>query len=468
MARFINPFPQYINIAGSPINGGFLEFFDTGTSDAKVVYSDANLTQSIGSVVRLDGSGRVPAVFLNGAYAVTLTDADGNEIDSADPIGIDTDITNFDDWGIANTYNIPDIVTGSDNLFYQSIVDTNLGNDPTAQPSAFWEQFFFMPTWNTAQTYSSGMIVIASNGRTYSSQLGSNQGNDPTLDSGVNWEIIVQNMDDLDISSLIISKTGAIATSLSFQSDDLISWVWDFDSDENMSLDRYIAGALQDTVLSINNATGALTIVSDVGSTGDFTINSGDLTVDTGDIIFSQDGNATFTSVALTSDISQTNQIAFQDATIDRWVVGQNNANNFSLVSFNSSGLDPQTIFFVNDGETDINVQSGNIIFPNTAQGIDVGSANGGALNFNFTGVDTDDTAFDFFDNTTTTGERLFNIYQGDGTSTITCQINAETGSIYPAFDRAGESDIGVKLGKITLSTDAPTGGEDGDLWLRY
>jgi len=450
MARFINPFPQFISLSGSPINGGFLKFFDTGTSNPKVVFGDPDLTQSIGSVIRLDGSGRIPAIFLSGAYAVTLTDANSNEIDSADPIGLDTDITNFDLWDITNTYNIPDIVRGSDDLYYQSIVDTNLGNDPTSQPSAFWEQFFFLPTWNTAQTYASGQLAIGSDDKSYQSQVGSNTGNDPTTDDGTNWQILLESGSVIDVAGLTISKTGPAAASIIFQSDDSTSWLWDFDGSENMSLDRFIGGVLQDTTLFFANANGNATFMSPV-------------------VTLSQDGNATDQDLVLTSDAAESNILFFQDATVNRWTFGQNAANNFSLITLNASGLNPQTVFNVQDGVNDIQF-GGNLKFILTNQGLDVSNLNGGALKFNFPdlSLETEDTAFDFFDNTTTTGDKLFNIYQGDGTSTVTFQIDAETGSIHTALDRAGEADVGVKLGKIILSQDAPTGGEDGDLWLRF
>ena len=139
--RYIDPFPQYLNDSGAPINGGFLNFFESGTSNPKEVFSDSDFTISLGSSVRLDAAGRVPTVFLNGAYRVVLTDADGNEIDSADPIGVATTVTAFSDWLVGNTYNTGDLVTGSNGLYYQSVVDSNLGNDPTST-SGFWNKFY--------------------------------------------------------------------------------------------------------------------------------------------------------------------------------------------------------------------------------------------------------------------------------------------------------------------------------------
>ncbi len=453
MARYVNPFPQYLNISGAPIVGGFLKFFITGTSTPKNVFSDSVFATSIGSEVALSASGRIPAIFLNGAYKVTLTDASGNELDSADPIGIDTDITNFDLWLNSNTYNIPDVVKGSDNLYYQSIANTNLGNDPTSSP-AQWEQFYFLPTWNTGQTYAAGQLAIGSDTRTYQSQLGSNTGNNPTLDSGTNWRILVQSNDTITTTGLVIEKTEALSAGLSYVNANFQRWNWFFDTDESIKLNRYNATAvLQDAVMSFDTA-GAMTTI-------------GNLTVTTGDVIFTQVGAATAQTLAFNSDAAQENTLTLQDAGVKRWVIGQTTSNAFKLQSFTAAGNPQNTVLDVLDGSANIIIE-GNLQFRNTAQGLDVISLNGGSMDFNFSGADTDNIAFDFNNDTTTTGTRLFNIWKGNVTNAITFQINTETGTIHPSFDRAGEANAGVKLGKITLSTAAPTGGEDGDLWLRH
>lgn len=463
MARFINPFPQYINISGSPINGGFLKFFDTGTSSPKNVFSDANLSTSIGSDVRLSASGRVPSLFLNGAYRVVLTDKDGNELDSADPIGVDTDIVNFDLWLSTNTYNIPDIVKGSDDLYYQSTADANLNNDPTVSPT-LWEQFYFLPTWSATQTYASGQIVIGSDGNTYNSQVGSNAGNDPTLDDGTNWKGLLQEGDEPSFGDITIAKLDAESKGLKYTNDDVLRWDLLFDASEDLSLNRYDGtGVLIDSALSFDIVTGAGIMANQL------TVNSGDITALSGNIKASQDGNAIGVELDLSSDALQQSLIAFRDAGVDRYLLGQDIASGFRLSRFDAAGNPTGTILEVVDGSSDI-IFEGNLQFDLTNLGIEVVATPGGSFDFNFTALslNTEDTAFDFFNNTTTTGERLLNVYQGDGTATVTCQVNAETGSIHPAFDRAGDVEPGVKLNKITLSVNAPTGGEDGDLWLRY
>lgn len=453
MARYVNPFPQYLNISGAPIVGGFLKFFITGTSTPKNVFSDSVFATSIGSEVRLSASGRIPAIFLNGAYKVTLTDASGNELDSADPIGIDTDITNFDLWLVSNTYNIPDVVKGSDNLYYQSIANTNLGNNPISSP-AQWEQFYFLPTWNTGQTYAAGQLAIGSDNRTYQSQLGSNTGNNPTLDSGTNWRILLQSNDLITTTGVVIEKTEDLTAGLSYVNASNQRWNWFFDTDESIKLNRYNSSAvLQDAVMSFDTA-GAMTTI-------------GNFTVTKGNVIFTQVGAATAQTLVLNSDAAQENTITLQDAGVKRWVIGQDSANGFRLQSFTAAGAAQNNVIDVVNGSANILIE-GNINFKNTAQGLDVVSANGGSMDFNFSGADTDNITFDYLNDTTTTGTRLFNIWKGNITNAITCQIIAETGTIHPSFDRAGETEPGVKLGKITLSSNAPTGGEDGDLWLRF
>lgn len=466
MARFINPFPQYITLSGAPNNGGFLKFFITGTNTAKNVFSDSAFSTSIGNEIRLSGSGRIPTIFLNGAYAVTLTDPDGNELDSADPIGVDTDVINFDLWGVSNTYNIPDVVRGSDDLYYQSMVDTNLGNDPTST-SAFWNQFYFLPSWNTVETYDAGQLVIASDDRTYQSQLGSNQGNDPTLDSGTNWQILLQQDDILTTTGIIVDKIEAGTAGVSYVSASNERWNWLFDASENLSLQRFnSSGVLQDAVMLFNNSTGALTQIGAMNLTGALAM-TGALTVNDGNVKVDRDGEATALSATFTSDASQQSVIVFQDATVDRWILGQTTANAFQLSRHNASGVFQDNPIQILDGASDVQL-SANLQFTGTSQGIDVTSASASTMDFNFSGASSVAVDFAFFDDTITSGDRHLNVWKGNTTNAITLKIDAETGSIHPAYDRRAETDTGVKLNKIILSTDAPSGGEDGDLWLRY
>lgn len=464
MARYIDPFPQYILISGAPNSGGYLNFFETGTNTSKIVYSDSDFSTSIGSEVQLDGSGRIPDIYLNGAYSVTLTDANGNELDSADPIGVDSDITPFDVWSSSNTYASADIVQGSNGLYYQSLAGSNLNNDPTSTP-ALWEQFYFFPTWNTVQTYAAGQLAIGSDGSTYQSQLGSNQGNNPTLDDGTNWQKLLQEGEDITVSGLSLEKIEAGTVNLDFLNADVLRWRWLFDTDESLDLERYnSSGVLQDKVLSFDNTTGALSIIGATTITGATAI-TGDTAI-AGDLILTQTAAAVI--LEMNSNALQTSSIQFQDVNVKRWEMGQDSTNSFSLTSFDASGLNPQTVITFPNGTVNVGIALGNLLFPLTNQGIAVTSTSNSSFDINFTGVTLNTATVELFDNTITTGNRLFNIWKGNTTNAITCQVNAEDGSIHTALDRAGETDAGVKLGKITLSTNAASGGEDGDLWLQY
>jgi hypothetical protein len=457
MSRFINPFPQFILASGSPNNGGLLVFFDTQTETPKEVFSDPNLTQNIGNEVRLNDSGSIPDIYLDGAYRVRLFDKTGqNQLQQADPIGVDTTNTAFNTWLVGNTYNIPDVVTGSDDRFYISLVDTNLGNDPTTQPSAFWEEILFVAVWNNSGTYRQGELVIASDGRTWQSQTGSNTGNDPTLDSGANWRQLLQVADAIVADNVTIDKTDAQSRGLRFVNDTFLRWQYLFDTDESMKLNRYdAAGLLIDSVFNFDVSTG------DGVFTKGITLNS-TLNV-TGSIDFTKTG-AFSQIINIGSDAAQQAALAFRDAGVDRWIIGQTSANFFSLARFDALGVLIDSPWFV-DANGDVNFEN-NIRLVNDATGF-IQDA-GGALTFDFSdGIGT--AIFDYFKNTnTSSGTRRVDYYKGDGTATVTCRIDAVTGTIHPSFDRAGEVDPGVKLGKITLSANAPVGGQDGDLWLRY
>lgn len=60
MANAVNVFPAGFRItdaSGAPILGAYVEFFDAGTTDEKVVYSDKDLTLSLGFTVYCDSGG---------------------------------------------------------------------------------------------------------------------------------------------------------------------------------------------------------------------------------------------------------------------------------------------------------------------------------------------------------------------------------------------------------------------------
>jgi hypothetical protein len=186
MARYSNPTSQYSDINGVPLPGNQLFFYETGTTTFKNTFSDAGLTTANTNPVVSDASGRIPDIFLDGTYKVVLKDTDDVTIWTRDPLG-DTTAGQFTAWLNDVTYNIPEIVLGSDDDYYRSLTDANQGNDPTSS-AANWEQLEFGRIWNTNVTYALGDEAIGSDGMLYFSLIAANSANNPTLEAlDVNW-----------------------------------------------------------------------------------------------------------------------------------------------------------------------------------------------------------------------------------------------------------------------------------------
>ena len=129
MARFSNPFIQYSDINGDPSPGAQLFFFEPGTTTPKNTFSDSGLTIVNPNPVVADSGGYYGDIFLDGIYKVVLKDDDGVTFPNGtkDPVG-DTTEGQWELWLNDNTYNIPDIVQGSDDEYYRSLTDANQGN----------------------------------------------------------------------------------------------------------------------------------------------------------------------------------------------------------------------------------------------------------------------------------------------------------------------------------------------------
>lgn len=102
--RFSNPFDQFLNSAGVPYAGGKLYFYATASSTPLATYNDPDLDtpHANSNPVVLDSAGRLPnAVFLQTlAYKVTLTDANGAQVWTADPVST----SDFTAWAKPQTY----------------------------------------------------------------------------------------------------------------------------------------------------------------------------------------------------------------------------------------------------------------------------------------------------------------------------------------------------------------------------
>ena len=94
-------------------------------------------------------------------------------------------------WLDTETYSIGQYVRDATGLWYMSLVDSNLNNDPTTDVGTNWIQFGFNTdpnrgTWSASETYAVGEYAQGSNSGWYLSLTDSNIGNDPTTDT-TNW-----------------------------------------------------------------------------------------------------------------------------------------------------------------------------------------------------------------------------------------------------------------------------------------
>ena len=77
MARFGEINAQYFDDSGDPLGGGKLYFYESGTTTAKVTFSDINQTIPNPQPVVLTAAGRQPNIFFNGNAKGILTKRPG-------------------------------------------------------------------------------------------------------------------------------------------------------------------------------------------------------------------------------------------------------------------------------------------------------------------------------------------------------------------------------------------------------
>ncbi len=195
MPRFIPPQYQFLDSLGVPLSGGRLYFYDTGTTTLKNVYLDDDF-QTVGpNPVPLDAGGFLSVdVFTDGAYKEVLRDSLGNLIWEKDPAGEgggSAARSAFTLWQAGVTYQINNVVTGSDGNYYKSLINGNLNNNPVSSPSS-WERVAFIGFYNATITYSAGVVIQDLTGRLWRSKQAANIGNTPQMDS-LWWEPAVDN-----------------------------------------------------------------------------------------------------------------------------------------------------------------------------------------------------------------------------------------------------------------------------------
>jgi hypothetical protein len=83
-------------------------------------------------------------------------------------------------YSASQVYAVNQYAIGSNGTTYISLVNNNLGNDPTVAPGA----------WLVGTTYASGKFVTGSDGKVYQSLAGGNVGHNPVGDGGVHWTLL--------------------------------------------------------------------------------------------------------------------------------------------------------------------------------------------------------------------------------------------------------------------------------------
>jgi hypothetical protein len=188
--RYIRPSFQYFDNSGRILDSGQLFFYDSGTTTLKNVYSDPDGLVPIANPVVLDGAGRTPDVYLDGAYKLIIQDKNSVQIEERDPVLAADDTTKgFGPWNAVTIYAVDDIVRASNGLLYISIVGSNQNNEPSAS-AVQWTKVQFLSTYNANETYIIGDVVADSIGNVYRSLTNSNLGNTPAS-SPTDWTSIV-------------------------------------------------------------------------------------------------------------------------------------------------------------------------------------------------------------------------------------------------------------------------------------
>ena len=142
MARYVNTVVQLLDTNGLPIVGAKKFFFEPNSTTFKTIYVDSGLTVAASNPQISDANGRYSSdIFLKGIYkevqqdnSGTSSGFDGETIWTKDPIG-DVVSGQWTEWINTETYNIPDIVLGSNNSYYVTNIDSNQGNDPVSSPT---------------------------------------------------------------------------------------------------------------------------------------------------------------------------------------------------------------------------------------------------------------------------------------------------------------------------------------------
>ncbi len=194
----INAFQKFYAADGvTPLGAGTATFYENKTTTLASIFSDPALTVAQTNPYTLDAGGRITGdVRFSGTLSILLKDSAGGTIRTDDDNVCFTTSSSFVTWDAAVTYSTGDLVEGSDGLFYISIANTNLNNDPAAGASPTkWSQIKFVGVWNTNQSYLIRDVVQGSGGLLYYA-ISAQSGNDP-VSSAAQWRPLGDLLNDL-------------------------------------------------------------------------------------------------------------------------------------------------------------------------------------------------------------------------------------------------------------------------------
>jgi hypothetical protein len=193
MSRFVSP------ITDIKPNGS-LRFYKSGTNTTLVTYKDDIETPGLENpvIVPVLANGNVQNVFYSGSARVIYLDEFDVQYAERDPVGGERELGDFTLWDVTVTYDLNDIVEGSNGAFYISLVSGNQGNDPLTEASK-WNEIRFLGLWNTNILYSIGDVAQTTDGNLWKA-LTATAANDPSTDDGTNW---LPAIDDTKIPSII-------------------------------------------------------------------------------------------------------------------------------------------------------------------------------------------------------------------------------------------------------------------------
>tara|TARA_R110000803_G_scaffold4714_7_gene15777 strand:+ start:3190 stop:4068 length:879 start_codon:yes stop_codon:yes gene_type:complete len=179
MSRFGTLDTRYLDAAGNPLGGGKIYFYESGTSTDKTTYTASDEAVANPQPFVLDAGGaQGGGIFFTGQAKTELRDAQGVLVTEMDPVGSADSSTGFGDWDPGQSYDINDLVKAGDNLYYISIINANVNNNPSVLSSVYWMRVRFLDEWNAAYFYSTNDVVL-SDGILWISRASSNQNNTP-------------------------------------------------------------------------------------------------------------------------------------------------------------------------------------------------------------------------------------------------------------------------------------------------